>query len=29
VLRDVANTMGYTDVKPIATQAEVGKTSSL
>ncbi len=29
VLRDVANNMGYTDVKPIATQAEVGKTSSL
>ena len=29
VLRDVANNMGYTDVKPIATQDEVGKTSSL
>lgn len=29
VLRDVANNMGYTDVKPIATQAEVGKTASL
>jgi hypothetical protein len=29
VLRDVANNMGYTDVKPIATQEEVGKTSSL
>lgn len=29
VLRDVANNMGYTDVKPIATQAQVGKTSSL
>lgn len=28
VLRAVANNMGYTDVKPIATQAEVGKTSS-
>lgn len=28
VLRDVANNMGYTDVKPIATQAQVGKTSS-
>ncbi|MEO6860726.1 MAG: orange carotenoid protein N-terminal domain-containing protein [Microcoleus sp.] len=29
VLRDVANNMGYTDVKPIATQTQVGKTSSL
>ncbi|MEG4283016.1 orange carotenoid protein N-terminal domain-containing protein [Microcoleus sp. A006_D1] len=29
VLRDVANNMGYTDVKPIETQAQVGKTSSL
>lgn len=29
VLRDVADTMGYSDVKPIATQAEVGKTASL
>ena len=29
VPRDVANNMGYTDVKPIATQAQVGKTSSL
>jgi Orange carotenoid protein, N-terminal len=28
VLRDVANKMGYSDVKPIQTQAEVGKTSS-
>ncbi|MCU0544340.1 MAG: orange carotenoid protein [Oscillatoriaceae cyanobacterium Prado104] len=28
VLRDVANQMGYSDVKPIQTQAEVGKTSS-
>ncbi|HLO50677.1 MAG TPA: orange carotenoid protein N-terminal domain-containing protein [Kamptonema sp.] len=29
VLRDVADTMGYSDVQPIATQAEVGKTASL
>lgn len=29
VLRDVANNMGFSDVKPIATQAEVGKTASL
>ena len=29
VLRDVANNMGYTNVKPIATQAQLGKTSSL
>ena len=29
VLRDVANNMGYTNVKPIPTQAQVGKTSSL
>lgn len=28
VLRAVANNMGYTDVKPIETQAQVGKTSS-
>lgn len=29
VLRTVASNMGYTDVKPIPTQAETGKTSSL
>jgi len=29
VLRTVASEMGYTDVKPIATQAETGKTASL
>ncbi|WP_066379973.1 MULTISPECIES: orange carotenoid protein N-terminal domain-containing protein [unclassified Anabaena] len=29
VLRSLASEMGYTDVKPIATQAETGKTSSL
>lgn len=29
VLRDVANNMGYTNVKPIDTQDKVGKTSSL
>lgn len=29
VLRSLAGEMGYTDVKPIATQAETGKTSSL
>ena len=29
LLRDVADTMGFSDVKPIATQAEVGKTASL
>ncbi|MGE5655329.1 MAG: orange carotenoid protein N-terminal domain-containing protein [Actinomycetota bacterium] len=29
VLRDAANQMGFSDVKPIPTQAEVGKTSSL
>ncbi|MFM2062776.1 MAG: hypothetical protein RLZZ507_2446 [Cyanobacteriota bacterium] len=29
VLRTIAGQMGYSDVKPIATQAETGKTSSL
>jgi len=29
VLRTVASEMGYSDVKPIETQAETGKTSSL
>lgn len=29
VLRTIAGAMGYTDVKPIATQAETGKTPSL
>ncbi len=29
VLRTIAGEMGYTDVKPIETQAETGKTSSL
>lgn len=29
VLRTAASNMGYTDVKPIPTQAETGKTSSL
>jgi len=29
VLRTVASLMGYSDVKPIETQAETGKTSSL
>jgi hypothetical protein len=29
VLRTVATNMGYTDVKPIPTQAETGKTPSL
>lgn len=29
VLRTVASNMGYTDVKPIPSQAETGKTSSL
>lgn len=29
VLRTIASEMGYTDVKPIPTQAETGKTSSL
>lgn len=29
VFRTIAGEMGYTDVKPIATQAETGKTSSL
>lgn len=28
VLRELAGNMGYTDVKPIPTQAETGKTSS-
>jgi len=28
-LREVAGTMGYSEVKPIPTQAETGKTSSL
>ncbi|MEB3182509.1 MAG: orange carotenoid protein N-terminal domain-containing protein [Nostocaceae cyanobacterium] len=29
ILREVAGNMGYTSVKPIPTQAETGKTSSL
>ena len=29
VLRQIATSMGYTDVQPIPTQAETGKTSSL
>ncbi|MDZ8054514.1 MAG: orange carotenoid protein N-terminal domain-containing protein [Aulosira sp. ZfuVER01] len=29
VLRTIAGNMGYTDVKPIETQAQTGKTSSL
>ncbi|AKG21603.1 orange carotenoid protein N-terminal domain-containing protein [Calothrix sp. 336/3] len=29
ILREMAINMGYTDVKPIPTQAETGKTSSL
>ncbi|MBN3942503.1 MAG: orange carotenoid protein N-terminal domain-containing protein [Nostoc sp.] len=29
VFRTIAGEVGYTDVKPIATQAETGKTSSL
>jgi hypothetical protein len=29
ILRTIASNMGYTDVKPIATQAETGKTASL
>lgn len=29
LLREVAGSMGYTDVQPIPTQAETGKTSSL
>ncbi|WP_071188959.1 orange carotenoid protein N-terminal domain-containing protein [Trichormus sp. NMC-1] len=29
ILRTIAGEMGYSDVKPIATQAETGKTSSL
>ncbi len=29
LLREVANNMGHTDVQPIPTQAETGKTSSL
>ncbi|MBK1987598.1 orange carotenoid protein [Sphaerospermopsis aphanizomenoides BCCUSP55] len=29
VLRTIAGQMGYSDVQPIATQAETGKTSSL
>jgi hypothetical protein len=29
VFRTIAGEIGYTDVKPIATQAETGKTSSL
>lgn len=29
VLRDVVSQMGYSNVKPIPTQSEVGKTSSL
>ncbi|MBW4685915.1 MAG: orange carotenoid protein [Komarekiella atlantica HA4396-MV6] len=29
VLRTIAGEMGYTDVKPIETQAQTGKTSSL
>ena len=29
ILRTIASQMGYSDVKPIATQAETGKTSSL
>jgi hypothetical protein len=28
VLRAIAGQMGYSDVKPIATQAQTGKTSS-
>ncbi len=29
ILRTIASNMGYTDVKPIPTQAETGKTASL
>jgi len=29
LLREVAGNMGYSDVKPIPTQAETGKTPSL
>ncbi|HEY9637352.1 MAG TPA: orange carotenoid protein N-terminal domain-containing protein [Coleofasciculaceae cyanobacterium] len=29
LLREIAGNMGYSDVKPIATQAETGKTASL
>jgi Orange carotenoid protein, N-terminal len=29
LLREIATNMGYTDVKPIPSQAETGKTSSL
>lgn len=29
ILRTIASNMGYTDIKPIPTQAETGKTSSL
>lgn len=29
LLREIASGMGYTDVQPIATQAETGKTASL
>ncbi|HEY9626235.1 MAG TPA: orange carotenoid protein N-terminal domain-containing protein [Coleofasciculaceae cyanobacterium] len=29
LLREIANTMGHTNIKPIPTQAETGKTSSL
>jgi hypothetical protein len=29
LLREVAGNMGYSDVKPIPTQAETGKTASL
>lgn len=29
IFRTIANNMGYTDVKPIETQAETGKTASL
>ncbi|BDI18160.1 hypothetical protein ANSO36C_39620 [Nostoc cf. commune SO-36] len=29
IFRTIAGELGYTDVKPIATQAETGKTSSL
>jgi len=29
IFRTIANEMGYTDVKPIETQAQTGKTSSL
>ena len=29
VLRTIVGDMGYTDIKPIETQAETGKTASL